>query len=64
MRLPGFTAEKALYRTGEVYEGTAIPAAFSETGGVVPQFWRCWGDYCCTDLGGSPYCVRTGHFLM
>ncbi len=64
MRLPGFTADKALYEKGEIYEGKAIPAAMLGAGDVVPQFWRCMGDYCCTDLGGSPYCVRVRGFLM
>jgi hypothetical protein len=59
MRLPGFTAEQALKQKNEIYKGVAIPSAESQ--GVVPQFFRCWGDYCCNEWG---YCIHRGHVLM
>ena len=60
MRVPGFTAEQALKERNEIYEGVAIPAAAGSQG-VVPQFFRCWGDYCCDEWG---YCIHRGHVLM
>jgi hypothetical protein len=62
MRLPGFTAEQALKGKSEIYQGAAIPAAAADRNqGVVPQFFRCWGNYCCNEFG---YCIYHGHVLM
>jgi hypothetical protein len=58
MPLPGFTAKRALQEKSDIYTGVAVPAG-SE--GIVPQFWRCWGTYCCDEYG---YCVHRGHVLM
>jgi len=60
MRLPGFTAEKVLETENKFYTGVALPS-LSESQVVVPQFWRCWGDYCCNEYG---YCIHHGHVLM
>jgi hypothetical protein len=55
MLLPGFTAEKALQKKSKMYMGLAIATA-SERLGVVPQFWRCVGDTCCSPWSGQ--CFR------
>jgi hypothetical protein len=64
MRLPGFTAESSLVKPNQRYEAEAHSRARARVNTVVPQFWFCQGDYCCTDLGGSPYCLRVRHFLQ
>lgn len=58
MRLPGFTAEKALQDNRETYMSVAVP---DRQQGVVPQFFRCWGEVCCNEFG---YCIHHGHVLM
>ena len=58
MRLPGFTAEETLHSKNEIHNGVATPA---ESQGVVPQFFKCWGNVCCDEYGN---CFHKGHVLM
>jgi len=58
MRLPGFTAEETLRSKNEIHDGIATPA---ESKGVVPQFFKCWGNVCCDEYGN---CFHKGHVLM
>lgn len=58
MRLPGFTAERALQQKSDIYTGVVVLA---DSEGIVPQFWRCSGNYCCDEYG---YCIYRGHVLM
>lgn len=39
MRLPGFAAEAALYKTGGGYRGVALA---TPKPGVIPQSWGCF----------------------
>jgi hypothetical protein len=59
MRLPGFTAGLSLGKTSQDYEGRTIPA--SNGSGVIPQFWHCFGNYCCDEYG---YCIYKGPHQM
>jgi hypothetical protein len=61
MRLPGFSAENSLSSLHVSYKTTGTDARPSAGGRVLPQFWRCSGDYCCNEYG---YCIRSGHYLM
>lgn len=58
MRLPGFTADKALQDNSKTYTSIAVS---ERQPGVVPQFFRCMRDYCCNEWG---YCIHRGHVLM
>jgi hypothetical protein len=49
MRLPGFTAELSLGKTRQEYAGRTLPA--SSGGAVLPQYWHCYGNYCCDEYG-------------
>jgi hypothetical protein len=59
MRLPGFTAEEALRKTGELYNAAA-PLVAAESQGVMPQ-WNCRGNYCCDEFGN---CIYRGRRLQ
>jgi len=62
MTLPGFTAENALRKSEDTYQGVVLSAEIGQ--GVVPQVgdhWTCYGDYCCNSVG---YCLHTRHYLM
>lgn len=61
MRLPGFTAEDSLRRTQTNYKLAGTFASPVADGTVLPQLFRCWGNYCCNEYG---YCIRIGHYLM
>jgi hypothetical protein len=54
MRLPGFTAEKALQNVKVRHTGVAI-AARAQSQAVIPQFWRCVGNTCCDPWSGACY---------
>jgi hypothetical protein len=59
MRLPGFTAEVALHKTGKLFNAVAIPAA-AESQKAVPQLF-CHGNYCCDEYGN---CIYKGRVLQ
>ena len=59
MRLPGFTAELSLGKTRQEYAGRTLPA--SSGGAVLPQYWHCYGNYCCDEYG---YCIYKGPHPM
>jgi hypothetical protein len=59
MKLPGFTAEAALYEKTANYQMSRTDI---QAGGAVQlAFWRCWGNVCCDEWG---YCIHRGHVLM
>jgi hypothetical protein len=59
MRLPGFAAESSLHEQTVTYPSEKIRP--SSAGTVLPQFFRCWGNYCCNEFG---YCIYKGHVMM
>ena len=61
MRLPGFAAEDSLSSTRAGYKVVTTHASPVGDGTVLPQFFHCWGDYCCNEFG---YCIYKGHLLM
>jgi hypothetical protein len=59
MRLPGFTAEAALYQKRVNYR---VPSTDIRLGEAVElAFWICRGNYCCDEWGD---CIHKGHVLM
>jgi hypothetical protein len=59
MKVPGFTAEAALYAKRTNYR---MSQTHTKTGGGVElAFFRCWGNVCCDEWG---YCIHKGHVLM
>jgi hypothetical protein len=48
MRLPGFTADEALHKTGELYKVTRILADLAGNRLIVPQWCLCSN---CTEYG-------------
>jgi len=59
MKVPGFSAEAALYHRANNYwmSRTNIPGGRA----VEPVFWRCWGNFCSDEWG---YCIYRGRILM
>lgn len=59
MKVPGFTAEAALYTKRAIYRTSCTDLL--PGGAVEPAFFRCWGNVCCDEWG---YCIYKGHVLM
>jgi hypothetical protein len=58
-RIPGFTAEAALY---EKYANYLMLRTVIQTGSAVElAFWQCWGNVCCDEWGD---CFTKGRHLM
>jgi hypothetical protein len=58
MRVPGFTAEAALYKKSAYY---GLHSDVQRRGVVQPAFYRCWGNFCCDEWGN---CINKGPRLM
>ena len=57
-RMPGFSAEASLYRSGARFQAGAMFTGVRQAGGVVPSLLprcSCSGEFCCCDWG-SFYC--------
>ena len=58
MRMPGFTAEAALYKKSAY---RSLNSDVQRPGVVQLAFVRCWGNFCCDEWGN---CIYKGPRLM
>ena len=59
LRMPGFTAEVALYEKSASYR--MVGTKFATGGAVEAAFYRCRGSWCCDEWGD---CIYKGPRLM
>ena len=56
MRMPGFTADVTLEKSGTYYR--TLRTGVQTSGTVEPAFWSCHGNFCCDEWGD---CIYKGH---